>query len=245
MASTTHAMSGQPGAPLGRADGGIIHGDQGAQPLRRRLPRQYPNSIPSITPDVSGLPVSSKYAAPMENSDLLEVADALSRLECHIIDCLIKANRTSINDPNYSAKYPGHVLEFKRQVAVLEQAFRDLKDIHSGKYQFSNTYLKDGELLEFWNGYLSVLHYWLSRPDQPGSHGHVANILGIERRAASLLGPLRLAAKQGALDMPTRNAIGSKYQVLDDMVDLRYKAIAEKRVLPIWCVPFTAEYECT
>lgn len=56
----------------------------------------------------------------------------------------------------------------------------------------------------------------------------------LERHALRLPAALRAAASKGSLDEVTRNAIGDKYTILDDILNLLHGQSKKPRELPTW-----------
>jgi hypothetical protein len=183
---------------------------------------------PSI--EITPVPVNSKYAEPLENPELQELAHIFSRLECQILAFI----RDLMEVENARGAPPENMQACSR----LEKIRQALHEVHVGTYQFSVGYLKDVELLPAWvvaaKVHRELFKSAFDRCNQQGREKIGSTAKSFKRLAEPLLGALKPAAGSGSLDVVTKAAIREKYQNLDEIVDVLHAQTGEPRDLPTW-----------
>jgi len=179
---------------------------------------------------ITPVPVNSKYANPLETPELQELAHIFSRLECQILGF--------IRDLMEVEAERGAPSEKMQMCSRLEKTRQALHEVHVGTYRFSVGHLKEVELLPAWvvaaKVHRELFKSAFNRCDQQGREKIGSTAKSFKRLAEPLLGPLKLAAGSGSLDVVTKAAIREKYQHLDEIVDVLHAQTGEPRHLPTW-----------
>lgn len=198
------------------------------QPVRRRPFRQYAGHQPDITP----IPISSRYSTALQSTELIELAHVFSRLEDLILSTAIDVMQNDTRD--LDSRSPDE----QQRIIQLDTAREDLRQVYAGTYQFSAGYLKSREFLREWT-YVAVVIRELFRLGTNSSDDSNAKIAAsiakdIARLAGSIPDALKLTARTGVFDVLTKNTIGDKYTLLDVIIDLLCENTNHVRTIDTW-----------
>ncbi|KAI9894590.1 MAG: hypothetical protein M1814_001945 [Vezdaea aestivalis] len=181
--------------------------------------RVYPST--AIVPNEPACHISSEFDPPIQDDIILEIANAFGKID----RCLIREARKAVaSDSQLDRALP----TVKRRNELIAQAEKQLDDIWSGKYTYSNLYLRDGYII-------SLGHFALAEGvTGSGSNDAMRFLKELENALIPLPDALSKAVAQRVLFPEERSVICSRWLKLDDIFDGIHGLTVTKRSLIRW-----------
>lgn len=175
--------------------------------------------------------ITNRSGHTLEDEHLLNVAREFSDLELQILQIAHDTLQSQISIDNAIRE------DDKEWLVRVQHAIKDLKDVKSDELGFSAKYLKDTELIPFWQavcrGLGPVNHMGAAINQHPLLNIKMDQVRHLENQALEVPKALQEAADHGKLDAATKNAIKNKYLCLDATLDYLHEH-GQERNLPTW-----------